>query len=69
MKNGKLRFYDNQGNVAANLPYQLLHDGLAEMYLSDEEGYSQHSIWNESEAHHVGVFTPSGDFQTCIQLS
>ena len=63
MKNGKLRFYDNQGNVAANLPYQLLHDGLAEMYLSDEEGYSQHSIWNESEAHHVGVFTPSGDFK------
>lgn len=63
MKNGKLRFYDNQGNVAANLPYQLLHDGLAEMYLSDEEGYSQHSIWNEFEAHHVGVFTPSGDFK------
>ena len=63
MKNGKLRFYDNQGNVAANLPYQLLHDGLVEMYLSDEEGYSQHSIWNEFEAHHVGVFTPSGDFK------
>ena len=63
MKNGKLRFYDNQGKVAANLPYQLLHDGLVEMYLSDEEGYSQHSIWNEFEAHHVGVFTPSGDFK------
>jgi hypothetical protein len=63
MKTEKLRFYDNQGKVAANLPYQLLHDGLAEMFLSDEEGYSQHSIWNEFEAHHVGVFTPSGDFK------
>lgn len=63
MKNGKLRFYDNQGKVAANLPYQLLHDGLAEMFLSDKEGYSQHSIWNEFEAHHVGVFTSSGDFK------
>lgn len=63
MKNGKLRFYDSQGEVAANVPYQVMHNNTPAMYLSDEHGFSSHAILNEQDTHHVGILTASGDFK------